>query len=70
MVDDKYPTIPNRFGSLNNYIVVYHERISIETPNRPKKPSAISMSISPNGKAPRGRNFKWRKAVSSVELPY
>lgn len=70
MVDDKYPTTTNRFGSLNNYVVVYQERISIETPNRMKKPSAVSFSISPNSKTCQGRNFKWRKVVSSVDMPY
>ena len=37
MVDDKYPTVTNEFGTLNNRIFIYSERMSTPTGWRTSK---------------------------------
>ena len=57
-VDQRYPTVNNSMGTLNNYIVVYNKKIAVETQSRVR----IESSPSP----PKVRNFKgkffnWKK---------
>lgn len=72
LIDEKYPTVMNTFGTLNNFIIVYEKFISVETPstkNAPLLGKKVS-SMSQRSQHSNGRAFRWRKVTCSLDLPY
>lgn len=71
LIDEKYPTINNNFGSLNNCVIVYEKYISTDTPTPTvkKRPSSLAIN-SGTDKSSLGRVFRWKKVSCSIDLPY
>ena len=53
IIDEKYPTIPNEYGTLNNHIIIYSEKISTPTGWRNPK---ITVPLPMNCKS-----FEWER---------
>ena len=72
IIDEKYPTVMNVFGTMNNFIIVYEKFISVETPNTKNAPllSKKVSSMSQKSQHTNGRTFRWKKVNCSLELPY
>lgn len=70
LIDEKYPTVVNAFGTLNNCIIVYERFITTDTPTPSlrKRPSSITLNSAE--RAARGRVFRWKKIACSIDLPY
>jgi hypothetical protein len=70
LIDEKYPTVSNTFGSLNNCIIVYEKFITTDTPTPSLKKRPSSLALNTVDKTARGRVFRWKKIGCSVDLPY
>lgn len=70
IIDEKYPTMSNVFGSYNNYIIVYERYITTDTPTPSIKKRPSSLALNSADRSARGRVFRWRKVGCSVDLPY
>ena len=70
LVDEKYPTVPNNFGSLNNCIIVYERFITTDTPTPTAKKRPSSLTLNSAERGARGRVFRWKKVGCSGDLPY
>lgn len=65
LVDEKYPTVANPFGTLNNFTIVYANKIRSDTPRKSESsPSPIVPSEREKLRPPKdikGNVFSWRK---------
>ena len=61
LIDEKYPTVANEFGTLNNHIIVYSERISTPPGWRKSKISSTPMNC---------KSFEWERMSIEADLPY
>lgn len=59
-VDEKYPTVKNNFGSINNIIVIYSRQITTSTPRKPETSPVVQPPESPEREI-KGRMFVWHK---------
>lgn len=63
LIDEKYPTVVNEFGTQNNRIITYSDRI--ETPTGWKARQSF-----PAQKNINCRSFEWEKVAPDSELSY
>lgn len=69
-VDEKYPTVTNIFGTINNIIVIYSKQITTNTPRKTESSPVPAPPLENGEKEIKGRMFAWRKIESSIALPY
>ena len=72
LVDEKYPTIANQYGSLNNRIITYSEEQQMDIHQTPNARNHKTIKhISHKQKEITCKSFEWKKiAVTDGDLPY
>jgi hypothetical protein len=63
LIDEKYPTVVNKYGTQNNRIITYSDRIETPTGWRAKQ-SYSSLKIVTC------KSFEWERIATDNELPY